>query len=81
MGRGNYKTTLESRIYPSKTQRGISLYDLALFDGNFRLVITIQRFGFLNWMVGIGKEVHWEMESKRPDPIETVSIGKNHREG
>jgi hypothetical protein len=51
MGRGNYKTTLDSRIYPSKTQRGISLYDLALFEserdlGNFRLVMIVQGLVF-----------------------------------
>jgi hypothetical protein len=65
MGRGNYKTTLESRIYPSKTQRGISLYDLALFAGNFRLVIRVQGlvFKLVGWNrkgrpLGNGVTVH-----------------------
>jgi hypothetical protein len=36
---------LESWIYPSKTQRGLSLSNLALFMIDFRLVITLQRVG------------------------------------
>jgi len=41
----------------SKTQRGISLYDLALFARNFRLVIRVQVFLFvLNCLVGTTRE-------------------------
>jgi hypothetical protein len=75
MGRGNYKTTLESRIYPSKTQRGISLFDLALFGLDVRLVIRVQGLVF-RLLVGIGKEGHWAMESKRSNSIKAGSTGK-----
>ena len=53
---GNYKTTLDSRIYPSKTLRGISLYDLSLFGLDVRLVIRVHGFFFFNCLVGTTKE-------------------------
>jgi hypothetical protein len=48
---------------------------------DLRLAMIDWYFFFLNWLVGTGKEVHWEMESKRPDQIKTVSTGKTHRAG
>jgi hypothetical protein len=47
---------LESWIYPSKTQRGLSLSDIALFVGNFRLVIRVQGLFVLNCLVGTTRE-------------------------
>ena len=44
---------LESWIYPSKTQRGLSLSNIALFEENIRLVMRDQGFWFLNGWFGI----------------------------
>jgi len=63
---------LESWIYPSKTQRGLSLSDIALFMIDFRLVIIVHRLVY-KWLDGTGREGHWEMESKRSDPIKKFS--------
>jgi hypothetical protein len=72
MGRSNYKTNLESRIYPSKNHRGIPLFDLALFGLDVRLVIRVHSL-FFTILVATGREGHWEMESKSNDPIKTSS--------
>jgi hypothetical protein len=55
-------------------ERDLSII-LSLFSGNFRLVMIVQGLVF-RLLVGIGREGHWEMESKRPNSIKEISIGK-----
>jgi hypothetical protein len=50
-----HQNHFESWIYPSKTQRGISLSDIALFEENIRL--DIKNMGlFMDSLVGAGKQ-------------------------
>jgi hypothetical protein len=55
---------LESWIYPSKTQRGLSLSDIALFEGDVRLVM---KYKVCFWIWYIWKiensDLHWAMGS------------------
>jgi len=79
--------SLDCRFYPTCNQRGLSLNNIALFKGDFRLVIGIFFLSLVGWMM-FSIRVHMQSEKFRPLGIESrfegcwcVFFGKERLQG